>query len=393
VLALLREKGTLDELGIGQIRDSFADALFPGFSTIQTRAKYFVTVPQIFADYWTLDSRARAKLKLEDYLKKSEDDLAARLSENHSKEELFPTGIIGHTLVGKGGASNRPSSAYWTGLRNFGLIDTRLSLSEFCRTTGKQDAVARLLESDDQNEDDDLHKQRRSVCNVPGADADWLKSVRIDMTRAEAEFLRDKIRYSERIKDSIPAQLIDADLLDNEELTEAEDFAVLSERLQHEKGISQHSRDIARKARRFSIAMEGAHIRFNYLIASKLQQDSRVTLLSEEFAAWRDGADALRIFHPDASGEWTGVSNEQGTRLSGNTIRFLHDWNIAMVDKRPPEQLDIYVQKQALANKGNRSLLKRSLGQKTDWRGMRDLQYRWPQVRQILRDIKKGLAC
>ena len=36
VLALLKETGTLDELGVGQVRDAFSDVLFPGFSTIQT---------------------------------------------------------------------------------------------------------------------------------------------------------------------------------------------------------------------------------------------------------------------------------------------------------------------------------------------------------------------
>ncbi len=35
ILAMLREPGTLDELRIGQIRDAFADLLFPGFPTIQ----------------------------------------------------------------------------------------------------------------------------------------------------------------------------------------------------------------------------------------------------------------------------------------------------------------------------------------------------------------------
>lgn len=59
VLSMLQEKGTLDELGIGQIRDAFADQLFPGFSTIQTRAKYFVTIPYIFHDYRKLEPHER----------------------------------------------------------------------------------------------------------------------------------------------------------------------------------------------------------------------------------------------------------------------------------------------------------------------------------------------
>jgi hypothetical protein len=41
VIDLLKTQGVVDELGIGIIRDSFADRLFPGVSTIQTRAKYF----------------------------------------------------------------------------------------------------------------------------------------------------------------------------------------------------------------------------------------------------------------------------------------------------------------------------------------------------------------
>ena len=41
VVGLLREPSTVDELGLGPVRDAFADLLFPGASTIQTRARYF----------------------------------------------------------------------------------------------------------------------------------------------------------------------------------------------------------------------------------------------------------------------------------------------------------------------------------------------------------------
>ena len=45
VLDMLGNQGVLDELGIATIRDGFSDLLFPGTSTIQTRAKYFLIVP------------------------------------------------------------------------------------------------------------------------------------------------------------------------------------------------------------------------------------------------------------------------------------------------------------------------------------------------------------
>ncbi len=48
VLQMLREKGTIDELGIGRIRDAFSDAMFPGTSVLQGHAKYFVVLPSLF---------------------------------------------------------------------------------------------------------------------------------------------------------------------------------------------------------------------------------------------------------------------------------------------------------------------------------------------------------
>jgi hypothetical protein len=44
VVDLFREHDTRDELGIGSVRDTFADLFFPGTSTIMTRARYFLLV-------------------------------------------------------------------------------------------------------------------------------------------------------------------------------------------------------------------------------------------------------------------------------------------------------------------------------------------------------------
>ena len=48
ILALFQEKESRDELGLGGIRDAFADRLFPGTSTIQTRLRYMLFVPWIY---------------------------------------------------------------------------------------------------------------------------------------------------------------------------------------------------------------------------------------------------------------------------------------------------------------------------------------------------------
>ena len=48
VIHLFREQDTRDELGLGSVRDAFANLLFPGTSTIQTKAKYMLLVPWIY---------------------------------------------------------------------------------------------------------------------------------------------------------------------------------------------------------------------------------------------------------------------------------------------------------------------------------------------------------
>ncbi len=48
MLQLFSDKGTVDDLGIGTVRDAISNSLFPGTSVIQTRARYFLFVPWLF---------------------------------------------------------------------------------------------------------------------------------------------------------------------------------------------------------------------------------------------------------------------------------------------------------------------------------------------------------
>ena len=48
ILSLFHERDSRDELGLGGIRDSFADQFFPGTSTIQTRLRYMLFIPWIY---------------------------------------------------------------------------------------------------------------------------------------------------------------------------------------------------------------------------------------------------------------------------------------------------------------------------------------------------------
>jgi hypothetical protein len=45
ILTALRLPEARDEMGIGGIRDTLADAMFPGTTTVQTRIEYLLFVP------------------------------------------------------------------------------------------------------------------------------------------------------------------------------------------------------------------------------------------------------------------------------------------------------------------------------------------------------------
>lgn len=104
VINLLSEQGAVDELGIGVIRDAFANYFFPGTSTIQTRAKYFLIVPYMLRE--AVDGRygkdANRVLRAID---SAEKDCGIRLLEADPKAE----GVIGSRVLPKGWVARKPS--------------------------------------------------------------------------------------------------------------------------------------------------------------------------------------------------------------------------------------------------------------------------------------------
>ena len=108
VIDLLSTPGVIDELGIGVIRDSFSDSLFPGISTIQTRAKYFLTVPRIFKDYEKLSANKRRRRKLTGYLNNDENLCMGVMVANHQDDRQG--GIIGESFAEKQGEVQRKPS-------------------------------------------------------------------------------------------------------------------------------------------------------------------------------------------------------------------------------------------------------------------------------------------
>ncbi len=83
VLDMLKPEGMVDELGLSTIRDAIANQLFPGISTIQTRAKYFFIVPYILSDFQHLPSNSRKKRNAAQYLEKREYEIMWELAKTY----------------------------------------------------------------------------------------------------------------------------------------------------------------------------------------------------------------------------------------------------------------------------------------------------------------------
>lgn len=392
VLALLKEKGTLDELGIGQVRDAYSDCLFPGFSTIQTSARYFLAIPKIFRDWAALKDAQRAKAPLEAYLRRAENALAKQLREGHLAAGRALEGIIGHTLVEKGGAARLPSSTYWNGLRVFGLVKTDLSLSEFCRSWGQDIQVSHVVDAED-GADDAQEYVDMTVCLPPGGKAVWPADLSLSLTKPEADYLADKFQHARHQEHSVAAQLLAAGLLKKSIRGELERFDAFSTWAQSQATISETCRDSLRRAKRFSLAMEGAHIVYNRLLANTTGNAQLRDTCATRMADWNARVRLEKVFHEDATAEWLSVFSTSKSTVKPETSDFLNAWNSALCNRATDAKLDALVKTQAKANKPGRSLVIKPPKKHQKWYGMDTLDYRWQTARGMLSEVFEGQKC
>ena len=115
ILDAFREKSTIDELGLGTIREAFADMLFPGTGAPQTRARYFLFVPWT---YLRLEGQRVPSAEISRKARRAEIDLIERLLASGESD-----GVIGR--LARATLQRLPSNIYWTGLRRLGILSVR----------------------------------------------------------------------------------------------------------------------------------------------------------------------------------------------------------------------------------------------------------------------------
>ena len=393
VIDLLSTPGVIDELGIGVIRDSFSDSLFPGVSTIQTRAKYFLTIPRIFKDYEKLSTKERRRNKLSSYLNEQENLCMKAMVANHADDPQ--DGIIGESFANKSGEVQRkPSSVYWTGLRQFGLVRTPLSLQAFSRKFANPDqAIHDLVRGSEKEKGDDPDAAESSGVRINGPtyDDDWIENLTVGLSNEEASFLSNQIQS--RVPLSLMGQILLTPSVRREflELPSDWNFTTLADEADFIQGLPDGLKKVVVAARDFWQLMAGAHIRYNCLLQRQHGTKSQEDDFEETWDVWLEKLNSFPWDRWNTECLWS-LTELHRRRVKKDTVRFVVDWIESVANGAPKSRLDELVKLQERRNKKGRARLHPSADERiTKWVGINDLNYRLNVARTIIKDIDDGL--
>jgi len=383
VIEFLKPEGRVDELGIGVIRNALSDVLFPGTSTIQTRAKYFLILPRIFKEFQIMYDNRKAKPKLKDYLRNRENQIIRALAEKYKNTDEL--GIIGITLAGTPKSrelARNPSSIYWTGLRLFRIIKTSLSLTEYIEKHDKQETFIDLLAvtEDEKGDDRDAGYEDAFGISLPDNNKGWDEQLSINLEYEEAGFLRDKIidNHSDKLIGQVLMNVF----------VKIRSFRDMCDVLS-EKAISKDTKMYLRLAKDFDEIIHGAHIRYNCLLQEKFGTDAELNKFSERWDDWWRQISTDGLVHEFDENQLIELS----TTLKTFTRTFVQNWVDGIRESKPSAFFDRLVTDQERANKGGKARLRVGATESVSgWIGIDGLSYRFPVAKTIVNDIKQGLS-
>jgi hypothetical protein len=367
-LKLLSTQTALDELGIGTIRDAYSDILFPGISTIQTRAKYFVLIPYLF------ELAAKKKLssgnEFQRWINDHEDKLVGTLLRNSDDNE---NGIIGkNALRQKRTVKMKPSSIYWSGLRTFELVrNPSISLGAACNIAWSESQKKYETEVKIEGEtfDDVTAGQGNIVLFSPiKTEEDFMKTASIELTFKEATYLEGRILKATMSEDSLLAFLLKNRINCNS-------FDEIPT-----DNLPAYMKKDYERAKDFADFIIGAHIRYNVIFSNYEDQK-----MIKTYNSWRSKFIEKNF---DLSDILNRVSvNDSTARFCMDFMKGIYDNDVGLVDKL------IVIRERNV--KGDRSKLlkpKEYLYNNDRRIHYYRLNYRFGTAKTIIADIIKGLG-
>lgn len=371
LLDAFRDKGTIDELGIGTIRDTFSEALFPGTSTLHTRARYLLFVP------WAI-TQTTAHRHPGDRAGRELRAVEVRLIEALRRGD--PTGGIIGRFAGES-LKSMPSVVYWSAIARYRIKRCPHSIEQHLRYAAQQTAHVR-------DEDDDATLPQLDPCfrQLPKPPPDWLDRATFALTRTEAEFLREQIIAT--CGDRYLAWLLQHGIPGDPATPWHRSLRAT---------LPQHVRRTLEQARLFSLFVEGAAILYNLLLARQKGWAHGIEDYTERLARWQHRADVRAAPEQwDNDAFWALLAREHW-RSRATTRSFVEAWVHHVGTHRPlatnPEAHQL-IERRERQLKGSRSRFVNADALEA-WEGgsgMGRLTFRWAETKILVGDIHRGLA-
>ena len=374
VLELLSEPGTLDELGIAPIRDGFANVFFPGTSTIQTRAKYFLIVPYALKDLeYSTETNPNRILRIFDEVECNCGKLLMSAGGDTD-------GIIGsRSLARDKWVKRTPADIYWAGLRYYGIFTGgTLSLSEYiramCALKNQKSTIAKLGNRNDNADADEVDDKdagdlfRMQFWKIPTYQDNWMNDISIKLTKEEGSFLKGQIIAS--YPDSMLAYILKNDVT---EIFEAKAFQQLKTLIPSFPEQIQDDYALAFDFSRFLFVLRGV---YNMIVSDNRNQEAN-TLWEELFPdlSIRAEVDLERIFARLKA--YRNVSLCKFLQMSQKLMRESDLEGLKAEIKRREREL----------KKSRAKTLHPGSFDPDDWFGGEELDYRFNNAKVIINDI------
>lgn len=384
VMRLLQGEGAIDELGMGRIRDMLSNLMFPGMSVLQTRAKYFLLMPALYAflERTRIADSRDARHKIREY----EIAITRRLNEGAPGAP----GIIGADSLRRGGdyVKYDPAYVYQAGLETYGLVRSNGNLYAMLaeRSALYGNLPPKLTDKEDGADSDDL--AGFEPCFLTCGEAYDFKSkepLSIALTRKEAVFLRQRIIATQ--SDSLLGYILNNDLYLLADIKTFEDLdSLLPSR------VTPELYRIYRLALRYSRFAYLLRMRYCILYDWAVEANDAARQLTNAFESyWHEYAEE---FTPEAVGEILALT--VGRVTDRNSTEFCRQAAHALTLDENLETLDRLIVRREQEIKGPRR--SKLLNAKEFERGKAfevsaPMSFRWNTiVRTTINDIREGLS-
>ena len=380
VLDLFKEQGTVDEMGLGSLRDALSEALFPGTSTIQTRLRYVLFVPWI---YRQLEARRTAASHVPTQLRKAELDLIGPLLENGTSQ-----GVIGERA--RESLARQPSSVYWTALVRWGLFLHEQHQGWYhTHFTG----LLHGRSAEETADDPGVIRSRQPNWHprLPRPPQAFPYEVSFDLTQEEAAFLQG------RLEDRCAGTLLAWLAREGSDAPSDGCFWDDSAATRAQAGL-RHTIELAR---RFSLHVEGMPLLYNLLLAERRHSehggdDDLIDQYRQEIDEWA-AKEAVENFY-DPNELWTFAASRQ-VSVPRLQRPFVETWSTRLTEIGPAAIADdrglrSLIESRERQLKGPRARL-HNPARLLDWSGrvgVGRMNFRWHRVHQMLLDLHGGLA-